>query len=216
MDANSTARYVRVVKEIQSRLLYSPSDIAHDIFHHFVVWQNTKYIMWFDEIKPPNVEFLELAVWGHDMELEDHETVQVFKIMRAAGYSLEEIAEVTYIINSHAYVPEENQVIEAQILFDADKIEYVNPHRWVWIGENIKNGQFPVKKATAYMENLRDKLPLVIEQVRFRATKLKMYDYLREFINMYEHIQNEYGDWINVVPKQILINNYGRLELLIK
>ncbi|PIY80820.1 MAG: hypothetical protein COY80_00925 [Candidatus Pacebacteria bacterium CG_4_10_14_0_8_um_filter_42_14] len=103
-----------------------------------------------------DLDKVEIASWWHDYERGSSEHQTLVKVMQDADYSQEYIDSVRDLINSHSFSDKRSDTNEAKVLFDADKLEYVNPGRLVWIGEGILNGLLDPQAGKKYGATLQE------------------------------------------------------------
>jgi HD superfamily phosphodiesterase len=123
-----------LIEYAQSYLKKQPFDIIHDFEHHQLVVSNCITIIEQENLKP-NTEALLTAAWWHDVEKSyettnsSDNTVSFFQ-KTAAELKVDPayINQCSQIITEHSFNQTQN-TLESKILFDADKIEYVNDDR---------------------------------------------------------------------------------------
>lgn len=139
-----------LLKEAERLLKQNPRDDIHDHSHHLRVWLNAQIIA--DSIsKPVDLSVLHVASMWHDVMIrkeslslgekglskETREYLQQF--MQDKGYSSDFAASVLKAIKHHGFLTKYQMTVEGQILFDADKLDVLNPVRYSRIMAGIKN-----------------------------------------------------------------------------
>ncbi len=190
----------KLISAAQKILVTDPYDKGHDICHHFKVMHNCLEIIVAEDIKGVNLDYLQLAAWWHDVDRKTKDHPRFMSSAKMLGFSDEEIAEILTIINGHSYSDERSDILEAKILFDADKIEYVGHARWLYITVSIKNDEMGLDKGIKYALALNERIAYVMENINFKHTKkmlkqeFKQLQYLRDNNLLIQEI-NEKIDW---------------------
>lgn len=200
-----------VIKSAQQKLIDKPYDIAHDIFHHYRVWENVLLVVVRENLNI-EIEKLEIACWWHDFDRgsKDHPTMT--NIMRKSGYSEEFINDVKLIINSHSFDDERLDLSEAKLLFDGDKIEYINPGRFIWIGEGVLQSQISLEAARKYTVALEERIVRVVEMLNFATSKELIKRNIEEFIVVLPRMKNKYGVFLESLPEKALRDALSNLS----
>lgn len=194
----------QVISTAKTRLLHSPFDIAHDIFHHYKVWENILLIVTKEGLSL-DLDRVEIASWWHDYERGSSEHLALTKVMQEAGYSQEYIDSVKELINSHSFSGEYSDAEEAKVLFDADKLEYVNSGRLVWIGEGILHGLFDSQIGKNYGTALQERIFKVVQTLHYPSTKLMMIQNLTNFIAVLPMCKDRYQEFLADVREDELV-----------
>lgn len=161
----------KIINKAKEALIENPFDVTHDITHHYRVWENCINIIFeenlLDEI---NIEHLAIASWWHDYERDSKVHKTLLKVLKENNCLKEDIANVIEIIDSHSFNDAGQFTVESKTLYDADKIEYVSPTRWLFISNEYENNQKYEKNAIKYCDNLNKRLIPVYEKLYFKSS----------------------------------------------
>lgn len=117
-----------VIVALQKRLIDQPYDLAHDITHHARVYKLTKQIVKKESLSVDE-DLLSVAAWSHDLfGREGNKTQELMQFLLNNGCSAAFAERVVKLVEEHSFGRAQSS-IEAQILYDADKLEYVSPDR---------------------------------------------------------------------------------------
>lgn len=194
----------KVINEAKSLLLKSPFDIAHDIFHHYKVWENVLLIVVKESLNL-DLDKVEIASWWHDYERGSREHLALDKAMQEAGYKQNYIQSVKDLINTHSFNDERLEAEEAKVLFDADKIEYVNPGRLVWIGEGMIHGLLDLQIGRKYGQLLHERIYQVVQTLHYPTSRLLMLNNITSFIAILPMCQSRYREVLKDVKEDELV-----------
>lgn len=124
----------KLIDYAQTYLQKQPFDIVHDLEHHQLVVTNCTGIVTAERLTP-NMEVLMTAAWWHDVDKSyetanssDNTVVFFRKVAADLGVDDTFIDHCVHTIEEHSFSNTQT-CLESQILFDADKIEYVNVNR---------------------------------------------------------------------------------------
>ena len=124
----------KLIQYAQSYLKKQPFDIVHDLEHHQLVVRNCEAIIQNEKLKP-NLDVIMTAAWWHDVEKSyktanssDNTIVFFQKVAKELGIDNTFIELCSNTIKEHSFSGRQTS-LESNILFDADKIEYVNDDR---------------------------------------------------------------------------------------
>ncbi|MBI3619946.1 HD domain-containing protein [Candidatus Roizmanbacteria bacterium] len=119
---------IGIIQEAQKRLVLMPIDIVHDVTHHYRVYENAIKILEHEKLKI-NDSIVTICAWLHDIEdRKGKKNDQIAKILEKYCVPLYDRKRIINIINEHTYGKKQS-LLESKIIFDADKIEYVNAFR---------------------------------------------------------------------------------------
>lgn len=111
-----------------------PFDIVHDHEHHELVYHNCRQIIEKEGLHPDR-DVIEVSAWWHDVEKSyktdnsaDSTIIFLKKTAIELGIDPRFVERCCLVIGQHSYRQSQSE-LESRILFDADKIEYVNHHR---------------------------------------------------------------------------------------
>ncbi len=121
----------KLIEFAQAYLKKQPFDIVHDFEHHQLVVTNCQQIIQAEELTP-ETDVIMTAAWWHDVEksyttANSADTTVAFFQQTAAALDIDPsfIERCAHTISEHSFNRTQT-TLESQILFDADKIEYVN------------------------------------------------------------------------------------------
>lgn len=139
-----------LLDEARQLLTEHPRDDFHDWSHHQRVWENAQHIVQAEKLEV-DLDVLSLAVCWHDvmmspesLSLGDQKIVSQMlghlrAQMKSQRLSSTFIAKVVDAIKPHGFLSKHQRTIESKILFDADKLDALNPVRYRRIISGIKN-----------------------------------------------------------------------------
>lgn len=176
-----TLNLTKLILEAQKYLVCKPFDLAHDITHHYRVYQWCLKIVEAENLEV-NTNILTVAAWWHDAE------ERTGKIVSAVEKSLEKnevdprfIDEVINVIRKHSLGKKQTSP-EAKVLFDADKLEYVSPQRLAWFAQAASDGFINEKTYIRYHKDWRQRTPKIPSLLHFKFSK-------KEYKRMYKSIR---------------------------
>ena len=168
------------VSEAKDRLKTDPFDAGHDYYHHLAVVTNCLDIVR-DEKLALDIDALLIAAWWHDYkrnEPDENDRV-VTETLEKAGATEEFIKKVIEIKNSHSFG--EGQVsLEAQVLYDADKLEYASVARVKHVTEAVKKGEMTAEIQDKYKKAFLARIPTVLQELHFESTKPVLIERIKE------------------------------------
>jgi hypothetical protein len=131
---------------------------------------------------------LSVAAWWHDAEGRKGKTVTaVKKALENRKLSLKFADKVILIINQHSY-GEKQTTTESKVLFDADKLEYVNPNRMLWVKQSFKDGFLTQKQYREYYRYWREKISKVPASMHFAYSRLEYNKMKKQVMEKYRKI----------------------------
>lgn len=161
---------VSIILEAQKQLVLKPIDLAHDIAHHYRVYEWSLKIN-NDEKLSANVDLLAVSAWYHDLGGRRGENAKLIKDLISKHTDDKNfIDRVVQIIQEHSFGKAQSSV-ESQILFDADKLEYVNPFRLLWFIEAYKDGFLSEKTYKQYQKEWKERITEVKKMLNFRYSQ---------------------------------------------
>lgn len=164
----------KVLQQAKRLLREDPFDAGHDYEHHLAVATNCLTIIE-DEQLDVDVNALLIAAWWHDYKRDqDEENNRVLtRAMTTAGFKQKYIDKVLSIKNSHSY-GRDQESLEAQILFDADKLEYASVPRMERVSEAVESGKMTKEVLGKYKIAFKDRIAKVLESFHFESTRREM------------------------------------------
>ncbi|MBP9759383.1 hypothetical protein KBD45_06830 [Candidatus Dojkabacteria bacterium] len=119
-----------VINDAREALLQKSHDVAHGVEHHQNVADNVDYIVNAEGIKQEiNYDALKVAAWWHDYDRHSADYSVMTNSLEKHGANPGFIDEVIKIIDGHSNIFG-SKTVEQELLFLADKIEYVDVNRY--------------------------------------------------------------------------------------
>lgn len=161
---------IQLVIEAQKQLIKKPFDLAHDITHHYRVYESCLRIIDEEKLRVDS-DFVGVCAWLHDIGGRRGENIQLIQnLLQKYIDNLEYIEKVIKIIKEHSFGETQTQ-IESKILFDADKLEYVNPFRLKWFLKAYDEGHITEGVYLQYKKEWKERIKDVEEQLHFSYSK---------------------------------------------
>lgn len=161
----------QVIGEAKRLLKTDPFDAGHDLDHHKAVVQNCLDIVR-DERLSLDMDVLLIAAWWHDYKRNDE--AENDKILAAAlianGFDDAHIARILEIKNCHSFGNGQYS-LEAKVLFDADKLEYVSILRVRKVLQAAEDGGMSRETLMKYNVAFRQRTPTIPSLLHFESTK---------------------------------------------
>jgi HD superfamily phosphodiesterase len=171
----------QLIDEARERLKENSFDEVHGEKHHELVWENCQKIIEEENLQADK-EVLQVAAMWHDVERGKADETKLlkdafikYKVPNAFGN------KVLEIIDAHSFGKNQESV-EAKILFDADKLEYVNPERGRILLEEYQNGKVNKDRFDYYVKGWQNRIIAVREQIHFKYSKNLFEKRLIEFM----------------------------------
>lgn len=174
---------------LQKKLVLSPYDAAHDLTHHYRVFAATQKIVEAERLTVDNA-VLTAAAWAHDLFGRSGEETKAIEIFFKKQNCRDEfIKRVIAVISQHSF-GEKPTIIEAKVLFDADKLEYVNPFRLGWFIQAAKDGLLEEETYLKYRQEWKERVYQIPDLLHFSYSK-------KEFARMLPAAETimEHGSW---------------------
>lgn len=204
--------FPRIVQRAKRFLVTDPFDAGHELTHHKLVVSNVQWIVEQEGLHAVDMESLLIAAWFHDYKRNQDELCDrvLSEIMTKEGYSQKEIEKVLTIKNGHSFGSDQNESLEAQILYDADKIEYVhyNP-RYLLVSDAVSRGEMSKETFGKYLKAFEDRIKKVSETLHFAASRERFYDYLNDTHEWLLSTNPIAGEWRPLLPSiQTVLNDH--------
>lgn len=170
----------RLVQFAQDYLKESPFDAGHDLEHHARVVGHCKRIVK-EEKLTLDWKALETAAWWHDIERKDLDKNNKLlrNVARENGISMDLADRAIGILNKHSFGNEQDD-LESNVLFDADKIEYVSVQRYERVFEAVRQGAMSKEVWNRYKTKLGERIPHIPTMLHFSVSKQIFRDQLAE------------------------------------
>ena len=171
-----------LLKEAERLLKTNPRDEIHDLSHHQRVLENAQLIV--DSLnKPVDKDVLQVATMWHDVMISPEslalgsegllqETINYLsQYMKEKKYDRKFQKSVIDAVTHHNFLTTFQMSLEGKILFDADKLDALNPIRYRKIIHALKNKQIP--KVQVFLLTQAAKLWLKTMRSRYHFKKSK-------------------------------------------
>jgi len=168
-----------LIIDIQKHLILKPYDLAHDITHHYRVYEQSIRIA--DEEKLMiNRDIVIICAWLHDLEGRKGEDLkETKKILRKNHLDVDIVKKIINIIKEHS-LGKKQSILESKVLYDSDKLEYVNSFRLMNFIKAAQDEYIDVKKYHQYKKEWWKKIDEVGETLHFVYSKKKFFKMLPE------------------------------------
>jgi HD superfamily phosphodiesterase len=186
----------KLIEFAKKYLEKQPFDIVHDLEHHEQVVANCLDIIKQEGLQP-DMDVIITAAWWHDVEKSyetknsaDKTIVFFRKTAEIFGADDEFINQCVDTIQQHSF-SQPQRTLEGKILFDADKIEYVNDGR---IGKLVDDFVAnPHKYQPNHLQSTHDiwiaRIKKVHDMMHFAFSKKVFQTKLRDTENILEKLQ---------------------------
>jgi len=177
-----------ILDESANLLTKQPFDDAHDLSHHERVWENAQKIA--GQIPEKlNRDALHVAVMWHDVMVGDekllnkrHKNIGLILnrlqlLMSENGFDSNFQKIVTEAIKHHEFGSKKQVNIEGKVLFDADKLDALNPTRYRKIINAIKSKKISKLQTFLYVQAAKLWLRTMRSRYHFEISK-QMHDKL--------------------------------------
>ncbi len=159
-----------IILSAQKQLIGNPYDLAHDVLHHNRVAENVLLIKEGEDARCDS-DLLLASAWLHDIFGRNPKSFKKLltevKIYIQERKKLDIVARAIYE-HSFGKVP---TTIYSKILYDADKLEYVNKHRLTNFIQIYKNGYLKKSLFIDYVEEWETKINNVYKTLNFNTSK---------------------------------------------
>lgn len=160
-----------LVDKASSQLQISPFDKVHDLLHHKLVWGNCQEIIKAEKLGTIDMDCLMVSALWHDVQRGQSDEFALLKqILKEENISDIDSQKILEITGSHSFGYEQKS-LEAQILYDADKLEYVNFERAQILLDELNNGSIDASRFDDYVKAWRERIPKVEKQLHFAYSK---------------------------------------------
>jgi HD superfamily phosphohydrolase YqeK len=175
-----TSLYIeRAVEAAQKAHTETPYDPGHDLLHHELVWTNCQMIVKGEQLEDQiDQDLLHTAAMWHDWE-RDQEPVKTRAILQDLEVPAHFIEKIISLIGEHSF--EDSQItLEGQILYDADKLEYLSLPRYNAVIEATRSGRMSWGILAKYQKLLGERINTVKDQLHFESAKKEFERRLKE------------------------------------
>lgn len=205
-----------MINEAKKFLQQNPYDVGHDLVHHQNVWRTAQDIARNISI-PADLRALKIASFWHDVVTtqiqnrnfkgRDKITLQTAgyleNLMQSLGFESEFIEKVIIPVKTHE-IRNKQTTIEARILYDADKLEWLNVQRWKRLLSALKTGRMAKIKLFLYKKIAKRWLKKLRRLYNFDYSR-KLHDQRVQIILNSEEARRMAKD-LNEDLKKMLVN----------
>jgi HD superfamily phosphohydrolase YqeK len=159
-----------ILTKIKKELALHPYDAAHDLNHHLRVFKGSRKIVAAEYLNADN-KVLTIAAWGHDLGgRTGQETTGLKKFLEEFGCSNDFIAKILLVIEEHSFGKKQTRV-ESRVLFDADKLEYVNPLRLTSFIQAAHRGLLDKNAVQHYLKEWHERVYRIPDMLHYSYSK---------------------------------------------
>lgn len=175
-----------LIAEAEGLLSDHPFDELHDLDHHKHVWEKAQLIA--KQIDGEvNKEALQVAVMWHDVMVGDetqldekHKNIDMIltylvELMEKQGFDGAFQKVVTDAIRYHEFGTKKQVNTEGEILFDADKLDVLNPRRYRKLIRAVKNKKLSKFQIFVYVKTAKIWLSTMRRRYHFEISR-KLHD----------------------------------------
>jgi len=163
-------KYFHIISQAQQILVSRPPDLAHEITHHYRVYENCLSICATEKLKL-DLESLCIAAWWHDIIGRNvEEPIFLASLMKKDKYQNKKVETCLSLISEHSFGQTQTSV-ESKVLFDADKLEYVNPFRLKLFIDATKAGLIDQRLSIKYCEQWYQRVPSLVGNLHFQYSR---------------------------------------------
>lgn len=163
---------VSIILEAQKQLVLKPVDLAHDITHHYRVYEWSLKINNSEKLNA-NVDLLAVCAWYHDLGGRRGENAKLIRDLISKHTDDKGFMDkVVEIVQEHSFGKTQSS-LESQILFDADKLEYVNPFRLLWFLRAYRDGLLSEGKYKQYRKEWNTRIKYIRGMLHFNYSQEK-------------------------------------------
>lgn len=181
------------ISKAKQHLEANPIDAAHDLDHHQQVAQNCLAIINAHQLVV-DPQLVEIAAWWHDVESQQGATSLLTSELKKTGLTTLEIEQIAQIVESHTFGAQPT-TLEAKILYDADKMEYFNPHRLTKALVDAQNGSLPVETLKKHYLAWLERFQTVLDSFNFDYSRQFAHDNLVEAQEIIQKIRKFVATW---------------------
>lgn len=170
----------KIILEAKKHLQEHPFDSIHALNHHRSVWNYCLRIIKKENLTV-NLDLLKIAAWWHDVERNEEECTLLRGAMTELKYQDQHINKVVEIINGHSW-GKKQLCIEAKVLYDADKLEYVSSSRLFTLIEDYRKGNLTQERYDYYLKAWTGRIKSVSGKLNFDYSNILFEHKLKRFV----------------------------------
>jgi HD superfamily phosphodiesterase len=185
-----------LVLKARALLSENPYDSLHATSHHQQVWDNCLRIV-NEEGLVVDTDVLRVAAWWHDVERGSEEAKLLKDALREVGASQDFGQRVMEVIGGHSFGQDQGS-LEARVLYDADKLEYLSIERAESLLRDFENGTIGTERFVDYKSEWAKRIKLVRGSLHFESSRARFDGNLKGFI---EHAKSnpELAEFVSAV-----------------
>lgn len=172
----------KVVAEAQRHLREHPFDALHSVSHARQVWKNCLWIIKREGLKDLDMEALQIAAWWHDVQRDSEKHDWLKKALSDHGSAPEFTEKVVGIINGHSFEQPQSST-ESEVLYDADKLEYLSIDRVITLAKAKNNRMIGDDRFEYYKKAWAQRIQKVRQNIHFDSVKKRFENRYRKFLD---------------------------------
>ena len=186
MEINLT----EIIVEAQKSLIHTPYDLAHDVTHHYRVYEMVLEINHVEKLNL-DVGVLAASAWLHDIsDRKGNDTSKINQILQKNIQKVEVKNLICTAIKEHCFGKyQTNQY--SKVLYDADKLEHVNKYRLLWFLQIYQDKHLSSEDFTNYINEWNARINSIYETLHFSISKKIFKELLPEAIAIMRLAQNQ-------------------------
>lgn len=176
--------YIIIIESARIKIESVNPDALHDWDHHQAVLNAVVLLTQREQLEASiDLCALKIASAWHDFEkagLKKEEIEEVISFLDAPEDLTEKVFQ---IITEHNYTGKP-QSLEAKLLWDADKLEYLNPKRLVKRGKELQEGKISIHRYWETIEIWQNRIGEIYQKLHFNSSKEIFTDKLNRLIEL--------------------------------
>lgn len=169
-----------IIHDIQKYFISHEIDIAHNIGHHYRVWENSMTIVREEKLHIDS-DAVQIAAWLHYI---DNGKEKQFLNQHAKKWGLNDALreKVRSIVIEQSF-GQEPKSIESKIVYDADRIELLSIPRWQFVFQSCEEGNMTEAVRDNYIARVHARIPVLKDNLHFACSNKRFADRLPAFQN---------------------------------
>lgn len=198
----------KILAEERRVLMESPYDEVHGIKHHEDVWKVCLWVVSQEELESQvDLDTLEVAAFGHDIDRGSEEPEILRGILEKSGAEGEFTKKVLTVVKEHP-VGSKQSSLEAKVLYDADKLEYVGLKRSKDARDAARKGLVKESVLLKWVDDWHSRLPQVIKSLNFSCTRKRFKEDLKRLV---DQVRSD-PDYSNLLDESKIKSYFSMLE----
>jgi len=157
-----------IIQKSQRFLVNNPQDIAHDVGHHYRVWEGCMTIVQEEQLSVDS-DALQIAAWIHYIDHDKKGQPFLLHLQTAFGLTNELTHRIQQIVREQAY-GQTTTMIESAIVSDADRIELLSIPRWQFVFAACQEGIVSKEARDEYIQRVKVRIPNLSHKLHFEST----------------------------------------------